>query len=202
MKSCISILKDGVASHKKEYYFEAMEKEVDKMDMLIVDMLELAKFESGTYKMKMDTFHIDQAIEHICDQLSMEINNKQLNVHKKLSRVKVLANQHRIEQVITNFITNAIRHTPEKETIMIFTAEENERVKVCVKNKGSHIPEEQLDKIWERFYRGDTFRQRSKDGTGLGLAISKNILDLHDVRYGVYNTEDGVLFYFYLNKTV
>ncbi|AHD07443.1 sensor histidine kinase ResE [Paenibacillus larvae subsp. larvae DSM 25430] len=202
MKSCISILKDGVASHKKEYYFEAMEKEVDKMDMLIVDMLELAKFESGTYKMKMHTFHIDQAIEHICDQLSMEINNKQLNVHKKLSRVKVLANQHRIEQVITNFITNAIRHTPEKETIMIFTAEENERVKVCVKNKGSHIPEEQLDKIWERFYRGDTFRQRSKDGTGLGLAISKNILDLHDVRYGVYNTEDGVLFYFYLNKTV
>ncbi|HDR8244585.1 TPA: HAMP domain-containing protein, partial [Bacillus cereus] len=58
MKSCISILKDGVAEHKKEYYFQAMEKEVDKMDMLILDMLELAKFESGTYKMKIDTFYI------------------------------------------------------------------------------------------------------------------------------------------------
>jgi len=59
MKSCISILKDGVAEHKKEYYFQAMEREVDKMDTLILDMLELAKFESGTYKMKMDSFFFD-----------------------------------------------------------------------------------------------------------------------------------------------
>ena len=70
MKSCISILKDGVAEHKKDYYFQAMEKEVDKMDILILDMLELAKFESGTYNMKMDSFYIDEVIEEICEQLS------------------------------------------------------------------------------------------------------------------------------------
>ncbi|PGM71270.1 two-component sensor histidine kinase [Bacillus cereus] len=202
MKSCISILKDGVASHKKEYYFKAMEKEVDKMDMLIVDMLELAKFESGTYKMQMDVFYIDQAIQHICEQLSMEITKKQLHVHAHLSAIEVIANYHRIEQVLTNFITNAIRYTPEKENIIISTIDEPSRIKVCIENKGAHIEEDQLDKIWDRFYRVDTARQRSQGGTGLGLAISKNILELHGAEYGVHNTVDGVLFYFYLQKKV
>ncbi|KEK23053.1 sensor histidine kinase [Bacillus gaemokensis] len=202
MKSCISILKDGVAEHKKEHYFQAMEKEVDKMDMLILDMLELAKFESGTYKMKMDTFYIDGVIEYICEQLSLEIEKKELHVYKHISPAQVVANQHRIEQVIVNFITNAIRYTPEKEEIIISTIDEPNRVKICIENKGTHIEEEQLDKIWDRFYRVDTARQRSKGGTGLGLAISKNILELHGVEYGVTNTEDGVLFFFYLNKKV
>ncbi|MCU5275695.1 cell wall metabolism sensor histidine kinase WalK [Bacillus cereus] len=199
MKSCISILKDGVASHKKDYYFEAMAKEVDKMDMLIVDMLHLAKFESGTYKMDMDIFYIDQLIEQICEHLSLEITNKELQVNQNLSKVEVIANRHRIEQVLTNFITNAIRYTPEKEKIVISTTQENYRVKICVENKGAHIPKEQLEKIWDRFYRTDAARQRSKGGTGLGLAISKNILELHGVEYGVFNTEDGVLFFLYLN---
>ncbi|MDQ0089069.1 signal transduction histidine kinase [Paenibacillus anaericanus] len=200
MKSCISILKDGVANHKKDYYFKSMENEVDKMDILIVDMLELAKYESGTYKMNMDAFYIDTVIEQICEQLSLEIRNKELAIHIKLIPVEVIANQHRIEQVITNFITNSIRYTPQQEKIIITTIEESEQIKVCVENTGVHIPEDQLDKIWDRFYRGDTARQRAHGGTGLGLAISKNILELHGVKYGVVNTEDGVLFYFYLNK--
>jgi signal transduction histidine kinase len=202
MKSCISILEDGVASNKKDYYFKAMSKEVDKMDMLIIDMLELAKFESGTYKMEMDVFHIDEMIDYICEQLASDITAKQLHVHKQLSKIEVVANPHRIEQVVTNFITNAIRYTPEHENIIISTIEENERVKVCVENKGAHIAPEHVEKIWDRFYRGDTSRQRSKGGTGLGLAISKNILELHGAEYGVLNTEDGVLFFFYLNKNV
>lgn len=200
MKSCISILKDGVASHKKDYYFDAMEKEVDKMDHLIVDMLELAKYESGTYKMKMESFLIDQVILHICEQLWMEITKKHLSMHLDVAPIEVRANHHRIEQVITNFITNAIRYTPENERIFISTLEENDQVKVCVENKGAYIPQNQLNKVWERFYRGDTSRLRSEGGTGLGLAIAKNILELHGVKYGVINTGDGVLFFFYLNK--
>ncbi len=200
MKSCISILKDGVAEHKKEYYFQAMEREVDKMDTLILDMLELAKFESGTYKMKKSSFYIDTVIEDICEHLSVEIEKKELHVHKNIHSFEVIANQGRIEQVIVNFITNAIRYTPNKEDIIISTIDEKNRIKVCIENKGTHIEEEQLDKIWDRFYRVDTARQRSQGGTGLGLAISKNILELHDAEYGVKNTEDGVLFYFYLPK--
>ena len=200
MKSCISILKDGVAEHKKDYYFQAMEKEVDKMDILILDMLELAKFESGTYNMKMDSFYIDGVIEEICEQLSSEIEKKELSVHKHICPAEVVGNQNRIEQVIVNFITNAIRYTPEKEDIIISTIDEKNHIKVCIENKGAHIEEEQLDKIWDRFYRVDAARKRSQGGTGLGLAISKNILELHNAEYGVKNTEDGVLFYFYLPK--
>lgn len=200
MKSCISILQDGVATDKTDYYFKAMAKEVDKMNMLIVDMLELAKYESGTYKMKMDVFYIDEIIEYICGQLDLEIRNKQIQIHKQLTKVKVVANQHRIEQVLTNFITNAIRHTPENKKIIVSAVEDDERVKVCVENNGAPIPEAQLEKIWERFYRGDASRNRSKGGTGLGLAIAKNILELHGAEYGVTNLEDGVKFYFYLNK--
>ncbi|MGM7432263.1 HAMP domain-containing sensor histidine kinase [Bacillus pacificus] len=200
MKSCISILKDGVAEHKKEYYFGAMEREVDKMDTLILDMLELAKFESGTYKMKKDPFYIDTVMDDICEHLSVEIEKKELHVHKNIGPFEVVANQGRIEQVIVNFITNAIRYTPNKEDIIISTIDEKDRIKVCIENKGTHIEEEQLDKIWDRFYRVDAARQRSQGGTGLGLAISKNILELHDAEYGAENTEDGVLFYFYLPK--
>ncbi|MFC4619249.1 sensor histidine kinase [Camelliibacillus cellulosilyticus] len=198
MKSCMSILKDGVASHKKDYYFEAMAKEVDKMNVLIVDMLELAKYESGTYKMKMDVFYIDKIIEPICDRLGPEFAKKQLMMRTNLKAIEVVGNQHRIAQVVTNFITNAIRYTPEKEAIIISTIEEKDQVKICVENKGVHISPDQMDKVWDRFYRGDDSRNRSDGGTGLGLAISKNILELHGAPYGVTNTLDGVLFYFYL----
>jgi signal transduction histidine kinase len=198
MKSCISILKDGVAAHKKVHYFEAMEKEVDRMDHLIVDMLELAKYESGTYKMQMDEFFIDKSIESICAQLAPELSAKQLQLQTQLIPVQVVANQHRIEQVITNFMTNAIRYTPENEEIIVSTIEEAGQIIVYVENKGARIDEEQLDKVWDRFYRGDIARQRSDGGTGLGLAISKNILELHDAEYGASNTKDGVAFYFCL----
>ncbi|WP_308635501.1 sensor histidine kinase [Paenibacillus silvisoli] len=201
MKSCISILKDGVAAHKKDYYFAAMEQEVDKMDHLIVDMLELAKYESGTYKMPMDEFDIDKSIESICGQLAHELDKKQLRLTVRVFPVAVVANQHRIEQVITNFMTNAIRYTPEREEIVVSMTEQPEEqnhIVVRVENKGIHIPEEQLAQVWDRFYRGDASRQRADGGTGLGLAISKNILELHGAWYGASNTKDGVAFYFRL----
>ncbi|WP_324728116.1 HAMP domain-containing sensor histidine kinase [Lysinibacillus fusiformis] len=202
MKSCISILEDGVASNKKEYYFQAMAKEIDRMDRLIIDMLELAKFESGTYRMDMDIFYMDEIIEYIIDQLSVDISKKQLHVHQSLSTIQVVANQPRIEQVLTNFISNAIRYTPEKKDIFVSMVVEEEHVKICIENKGAHIAPDHLVRIWDRFYRGDISRQQAKEGTGLGLAISKNILELHGVPYGVTNTKDGVLFYFSLKKSV
>lgn len=200
MKSCISILKDGVASDKKEHYFEAMEHEVDKMDLLIVDMLELAKFESGTYKMKLDVFSIDKTIESVYEQLALDITAKQLNVRLQLTPAEVSANQLRIEQVITNFMNNAFRYTPANGIIIVSAIEDRGQIWVCVENYGVHIPREQLDKVWDRFYRGDTSRHRSQGGTGLGLAISKQILELHKSTYGVENTENGVAFYFSLEK--
>jgi len=164
-----------------------------------VDMLELAKFESGTYKMKMEPFYINQAIEDVRGKLSLEITKKELHVYTSVDRAEVIANPQRIEQVLINLLTNAIRYTPKGQDIIISTEKVNQQIKVSIENKGTHIESEQLDKIWDRFYRGDSSRRRSSGGTGLGLAISKNILELHGVQYGVFNTKDGVEFYFYLN---
>ncbi|MFJ7737377.1 ATP-binding protein [Lysinibacillus sp. NPDC097287] len=198
MKSCITILRGNVANHKKEYYFDALEKEVDKMDLMIIDMLELAKYESGTYKMQMDSFYIHILMEEICEKLMPDIQQKQLQVETHLSPIEVVANQRRIEQVLTNFLTNAIRYSPSQERIIMATEVKGKLVKISVENKGAHIEEEHLEKVWDRFYRIDASRQRSGGGTGLGLAISKNILMLHGVEYGVCNTDNGVQFYFYL----
>ncbi|MGO4792343.1 sensor histidine kinase [Paenibacillus sp. 2KB_20] len=200
IQSCLAILKDGVASHKRDYYFEAMEDEVKRMDLLIVDMLELAKYESGTYKMNKDSFYIDTVIERTCAKMAVDIAGKQLHLHTSLEPIEVVGNELRIEQVLINFLTNAIRYTPEQQSILVTATEEQDTVKICIENKGTRIPDEQLEKIWDRFYRGEPSRKRSTGGTGLGLSISKKILEMHGVPYGVTNTHNGVLFYFHLNK--
>lgn len=103
-------------------------------------------------------------------------------------------------QVIVNFINTAIHYTPEGNSIYISMIEEQESVKVCIENTSVHIPPEQIEKLWDRFYRGEASRHRSTGGTGLGLAISKKILDLHEAPCGASNTTNGVLFYFHLKK--
>lgn len=200
IQSCLSVLKDGIASHKRDHYFAAMEDEVNRMNLLIGDMLELAKYESGTYKMEMGSFDIGAAVGRICAKLAPDMERKGLRLHVSLQPAEVVGNELRIGQVLVNFLTNAIRYTPEEGAVFVAVTEERERVKIGIENKGAHIPEEQLGKIWDRFYRGEPSRQRSTGGTGLGLAISKKILEMHGAPYGVTNTEDGVLFYFYLNK--
>jgi signal transduction histidine kinase len=200
IQSCLAIMKDGVASHKRDYYFKAMEDEIKRMDLLIADMLELAKYESGTYTMDMDSFYIDAVIERVCAKLAADIEAKQLRLDASLKPIEVVANERRIEQVVVNFLSNAIRYTPEQGAILVSILEDQDTAKICIENKGTRIPKEQLEKIWDRFYRGEPSRKRSSGGTGLGLAICKKILEMHGVAYGVTNTSDGVLFYFQLNK--
>ncbi|MCR8644296.1 HAMP domain-containing histidine kinase [Paenibacillus sp. N1-5-1-14] len=201
IRSCLWVLKDDVAGEKRDYYFEAMENEVKKMDHLIVDMLELSKYESGTYKMEVEVFAIDEMIEVICDKFAPEMTKKRLWLNLSLHHTEVVANPLRIEQVLVNFISNAIRYSPDGESIRLSMVDQTNTIGINIENTGTHIPEDQLDKIWDRFYRGEASRRRSSGGTGLGLAISKRILELHGLSYGVRNTEDGVLFYFNLKKS-
>jgi len=200
MKSCISILRDGVASHKRDHYFQAMDQEVEKMDRLVVDMLDLAKLESGTYALKPVTFRVDLLALAVCDSLSLPLEQKRLRLLTRLEPATAEGNPHLIEQVMANFLTNAIRHTPEGETIAVIAEEQGDRVLVCVKNRGAPVPQDQLEKVWDRFYRGEASRRRDQGGTGLGLAIARNILELHGSSYGADNTEDGVVFYFDLRR--
>ncbi|OXM16352.1 sensor histidine kinase [Paenibacillus herberti] len=200
MESCLYIIQDKPDSPKRDHYFSAMKDEVQKMNLLVGDMLELAKYESGTYKMEMSSFRIDALLERVCDKLALDLSGKQLLLHTHFIPLEVVANAQRIEQVIVNLLTNAIRYTPEGENIFIRMIEEPETVVITVENYGAHIPEDQMNKIWDRFYRIDESRQRSTGGTGLGLAICRQILKLHHAQFGAVNTENGVRFYFELSK--
>ncbi|HFJ9277791.1 histidine kinase [Bacillus cereus] len=193
-------IKDGV-SKDTSYYTDVILEETENMNRLIVEMLELAKLESGTYKLDMTTFSIGELTQQVYTKLlfSMEEKHLQVNVDADPS-ILVTANRSRIEQVVVNLLSNAIRYTPEGEKIQVSIIEAEDTVKVEIENTGNPIPEESLEKIWDRFYRLDASRSRHTGGTGLGLSIVKNILDLHHAEYGVYNTTNSVVFYFNLQK--
>ena len=193
-------IQDGV-SKDTTYYTNVILEETDNMNRLIVEMLELAKLESGTYKLEMSTFSIGELIQQVYTKLlfSMEEKHLQVDIHAD-SSLFVKANRSRIEQVVVNLLSNAIRYTPDGEKIHVSVVETEDTVKIEIENTGNPIPEESLEKIWDRFYRLDASRSRHTGGTGLGLSIVKNILDLHRAEYGVYNTTNSVVFYFNLQK--
>lgn len=196
MKSCISILRDGIAAEKREHYFQAMEDEIQRMDLLVVNMLDLAKFASGTYKPEMAPFEIDKVITEVCKSLAEQIEEKNLSLTLKLCPQLVVGHKGLISRVITNFISNAIRHTENGYGIIITIKDNGQTAEVSVENQGNLISEEDRKKIWDQFYRIEA--RTSKAGTGLGLSISKEILELHHADYGVENTKDGVRFFFSL----
>lgn len=198
IESCLHILKDKPDTKKREYYFAAIEDEVQKMNLLISDMLALAKYESGRYKPEMSAFRIDVLLERVCRKLARDISAKRLHLHTEFTPAEVIGNERLIEQVVINFVTNAVRYTSAGHDILVTMRDDTQYVRVCVENKGAHIPEDQVERVWERFYRGERSRHRATGGTGLGLAISKQILELHGASYGVTNMDDGVLFYFTL----
>ncbi|KAB2443454.1 sensor histidine kinase [Bacillus luti] len=193
-------IKDGV-SKDTTYYTDVILEETENMNRLIVEMLELAKLESGTYKLEMTTFSIGELIQQVYTKLLFSMEEKHLQVDVDVnSSIYVKANRSRIEQVVVNLLSNAIRYTPDGEKIQVSVVETEDTVKVEIENTGNPIPEESLEKIWDRFYRLDASRSRHTGGTGLGLSIVKNILDLHHAEYGVYNTANSVVFYFNLQK--
>jgi len=197
MKSCLTILQDGIASEKREHYFQAMEEEIQRMDLLVVNMLDLAKFESGTYKPEMVPFEIDKVITEVCRSLSEQIEEKNLSLGLRLGSQRVVGHKILISRVITNFLSNAIRHTENGQAIVIAVRGDGQTAEISVENQGKPISEEDRKKIWDQFYRVEA--RTSKAGTGLGLSISKEILELHHTVYGVENTKDGVRFFFALS---
>ncbi|MDA2194654.1 MULTISPECIES: sensor histidine kinase [unclassified Bacillus cereus group] len=200
MQISASMLQDGIAPEMNQYYWEALEKEIEKMNVLIDEMLNLAKYESGTYQIQMEQVNIGNLIQKAAKDLQVQIKEKSLHIKLNIDNVCVKGKTHLLEQVITNLFTNAIRYTDANRTIVIDVNEKQHDVYIGFENKGAHIAEENIDKIWDQFYRVDKSRKRVYGGTGLGLSIVKNILDLHNVKYGVTNTKDGVLFYFHLEK--
>jgi two-component system sensor histidine kinase VanS len=198
-------LRDGIAEEEdKDFYLQVIIEESEKMNSLISDMLALATLESGNYKLNETDFYIDELIDNIIKKYSPKFSEKNINLQTNFeeNNLIVKGDSFRIEQVIINFLTNALKYTIEDHSIYISGKTVNKEVLIEVENEGDQIPEEDLENIWLKFYKIDRSRNRLLGGTGLGLSISKNILLLHESTYGVLNTEKGVKFYFTLKKSL
>lgn len=194
-------IKDDVFSaEEKEKSLDIIIEECEKMNTLVKDMLQISSLESGTIEIKKEEFLLNELIVNTIKKLNYSIEEKSITINLSLQEIKVVADMFKIEQVITNFLSNAIRHTNIGGRISIEIFKEDSGVKVSFENSGEKISQEDLIKIWDKFYKVDKGRKRKDGGTGLGLSIVKNILDIHGWNYGVENTEDGVKFYFSLEE--
>jgi signal transduction histidine kinase len=193
-------LKDGLNIEKNGYYADVILEEVDRMNGLVVDMLELSKLQSGTYTLKSEPFLIVDCIENVIIRM-FENSSNHCHFNFNLDEeTLVIGEKRKIEQVIINILSNAIHYGNPGSVIKMNLLDEGEFVKISIFNEGNPIPADKIDKIWDRFYRIDESRNRQNGGTGLGLAIVKTILDLHHSTIKVHNKEDGVEFNFNLKK--
>lgn len=193
-------LKDGLNIEKNGYYADVILEEVDRMNGLVVDMLELSKLQSGTYTLKSEPFLIVDCIENVIIRM---FENSSIHCHFNFNLDEdtlVLGEKRKIEQVIINILSNAIHYGNPGSVIKMNLLDEGDFVNISIFNEGNPIPADKIDKIWDRFYRIDESRNRQNGGTGLGLAIVKTILDLHHSTIKVHNKEDGVEFIFNLKK--
>ena len=189
----------------KKFYAEVIHDEAGKMDVLVKQLLELMKLEYGKREFNNTKFDIVELIKEVirrCDVMIKEKNIKLEFVEKE--PVYVNADNFYIDQVFTNYLTNAIKHVGvvnnQKKIEIKINKLENQKVRICVFNTGSSIPEIEMDRIWKRFYKIDDSRNRENGGTGIGLSIVKAIMNNYQNDFGVINKDDGVEFYFELDE--
>lgn len=192
-------IKDGIFEDEdKEFSLNVIIDESDKMSNLVKDMLDLSQLESGTFKLNNINFNILQLIKNVVKKLQYLAEEKGVNiVIQSQYDNDIYGDINRVEQVLINFLTNSIRYCEKNREVLVRVLKSEKRsVRIEVENFGEKISNEDINKIWDKFYKVDKSRNRSAGGTGLGLSIVKNIILLHKGEYGVENTEAGVKFYF------
>lgn len=188
-------IQEGVSKEREEKYLKVIVDETKKMDNLIINMLESSKLENGTQKINLERNNLSEYIETIIKRFETPCKTKNIKLISEIDKdIYRMFDEQLLDQAITNFITNAIKYSNEKIEIKL----KNDMF--SVENTGSHIPEDSINKIWDKFYKVDKARDRSLGGTGLGLSITKNILEMHNAEYGVMNTENGVCFWFRIHN--
>lgn len=194
----IEALEDGMVESEEEvkYHYEVINDEINKMVKILRDLLDLSQLEAGTFRINKEHFDIMTLLKSVSEKY-IEISKKQnitLTFTQEKQKNMIYGDVFRLEQVLNNFIKNALEHTPPNGNIILNSETNKNKIKISIQNSGNPIPKEDLPYIWESFYKSKV-KSQSK-GTGLGLAISKQILNLHDAKYGAYNVDDGVVFWF------
>lgn len=190
LSSYAEALQENIDAEKQSHYLSVIREETDRMDHMVLELLDLSRLEAGRYKLQREDFDLKDLAREIMEPLMPRIQEKELKLDWQVGVTTVNADRRRMGQVVENFMTNAIRHTPQGGKIVLRIGLEQETF--SVENQGSQIPMEQLTKVWETFWQGDS--SRSEKGSGLGLAICRTIADLHGGSCKAENTTVGVRF--------
>lgn len=180
-------LQSGIVEEKKEKYLSTILEEAERMDGMVLEMLDHSRLESGKVRLAADHFSLYQLTASIAEKLTPAMEERQLKLSWGFSNDCMLtADESRMAQVVTNLMTNAVRYTPEGGSIWLRVFADAKDATFQIENEGTHLPEEIREKIFETFYRADD--SRTGKGTGLGLPIAKSIVELHRGTIKVQNT--------------
>jgi len=204
----IHTLLDGAMEDDKvrERFLRKAANNLDSLDILVKDLLVLSQMETGDIKMNLTqvdihklTLNIFSRLENIASQRNVSLKVKP----DEIGPVLVIADQDRIEQVLLNLIENAIKYGNEGGKVIVHFNESKKQVEIAIRDNGPGIPQEHLNRIFERFYRVDKSRSKERGGTGLGLAIVKHIINAHDTKIAVMSKPDkGTTFSFKLDRAI
>lgn len=191
-------LRSGMARTDAEMkeYCDVICDESDRMMTMIQKMMELFRLESGTVEMVKEEFDLADLLDYVTEIFTIEIEREQIHfVRDYHDSLYILADYFSVEQVITNYMQNAVSHMGSGKELSLRVLEKPEWYRVEVFNSAAPIPPEEQNKIWDSFYRLDKSRTRSRRESGLGLSIVRSNMELMGSGFGVENTDGGVIFW-------
>lgn len=197
------ILDGTIPPEKQKYYLEVVKDEVMRLNRLVNELLDLARMEAGEIHIVTSDFNINELIRRSIIKLENLIVEKNLEIVANFEEEDVFVNADidAIERVVLNLIHNAVKFTPEAGIICLSTLVQKDRILITVADNGVGMEKEELDIIWDRFYKSDKSRGKDKLGTGLGLAIVKNLVNEHGQDIWVESeVGKGTTFYFTLKR--
>lgn len=196
-------LKDNISDdpESRDFYCDVIMDESAKMNALVKKLLTLNQLEFGYDQLSLERFDLAELIRGVIQASHILIDQKQAQIlFEQEKPVHVWGDEFKIEEVITNYLTNALNHLEGDKVIEITCKEEKGVVTTSVFNTGQPIPEEEKDKVWIKFYKVDKARTREYGGSGIGLSIVKAIMDAHQQKCWVTNYKNGVAFAFTLDS--
>ena len=196
-------LKDNVNDdpESRDFYCDVIIDESKKMNTMVRQLLTLNQLENGNETIQMNRFDLTELITGVIASLKVMIEESQAHVifHQE-NHYFVWGDEFMIEEVVTNYLTNALHHCEGDHIVEITCKEESGIVTTTVFNSGSPIPKDSIEHIWDKFYKVDRARSRAYGGSGIGLSIVRAIMDRHQQRCGVRNYDNGVAFWFTLES--